>query len=182
MVSVKKESKQPEIVRLAQSKLGLDLRMSQDDSKATTKSKEMISANDARLSRPKSSSSVGNNPSKAADPKMRYTLLDEAENCTFKPKLTSATGESGSRKRSDDDDEKSSFIIRQDATERGRREELEFNMGKAAYDTIVDKKQCPKCTAKQSYDEVKEKRKQCPNCRVQYYVWYFSLSFCYFSY
>ena len=27
---------------------------------------------------------------------------------------------------------------------------------------------CPECGAKQSYDEVKEKRKFCPNCRVEY--------------
>ena len=135
-----------------------------------TKSKDALAANDARLARPKSSSSIGssNNPSRVADPKMRYTLLDEAENCTFRPKLTSSTEESGGRKRGgDNDDEKSSFIVRQEATERGRREELEFSMGQAKYDAVVDKKQCPKCTAKQSYDEVKEKRKPCPTCKVQ---------------
>ena len=40
-------------------------------------------------------------------------------------------------------------------------------MGKAGYDALVDKKQCPNCGAKQSYDEVKEKRKECPNCKVR---------------
>ena len=51
------------------------------------------------------------------------------------------------------------FYYRQEAQERTRRTELDLAIGKAAYDKIIDKKQCPVCTAKQSYDEVKEKRK-----------------------
>lgn len=45
---------------------------------------------------------------------------------------------------------------------------VEFSIGKAKYDARVDKRECPSCGSKQSYDEVKEKRKQCPNCRVEY--------------
>jgi ribosomal protein S27AE len=40
--------------------------------------------------------------------------------------------------------------------------------GEEAYKTVLDKRQCPQCTAVQSYDEVKEKRKLCPNCNVEY--------------
>jgi hypothetical protein len=52
--------------------------------------------------------------------------------------------------------------------ERARREDLLFQIGKKEYDAIVDKKRCPKCGAKKSYDEVKEKKKLCPNCKVLY--------------
>ena len=48
---------------------------------------------------------------------------------------------------------------RQEAQERSRRMEQELAIGKSNYDKIIDKKQCPSCGAKQSYDEVKEKRK-----------------------
>ena len=48
---------------------------------------------------------------------------------------------------------------RQEAQERSRRQEQEQAIGKADYDKMIDKKQCPSCGAKQSYDEVKEKRK-----------------------
>jgi hypothetical protein len=40
--------------------------------------------------------------------------------------------------------------------------------GEEAYKTVLDKRQCPQCTAVQSYDEVKEKRKLCANCNVEY--------------
>jgi uncharacterized protein YbbK (DUF523 family) len=49
--------------------------------------------------------------------------------------------------------------LRQEAQERSRRQEQEQAIGKAEYDKMIDKKMCPSCGAKQSYDEVKEKRK-----------------------
>ena len=79
------------------------------------------------------------------------------------------------REEGNDDDEHKTqqdaqfaFINRQEAEERNRRDELQFQMGKADYDARVDKKRCPQCGAKQSYDEFKEKRKTCPNCRIEY--------------
>ena len=50
-------------------------------------------------------------------------------------------------------------LHRQEAQERSRRQEQDLAIGKADYDKLIDKKQCPSCGAKQSYDEVKEKRK-----------------------
>ena len=61
-----------------------------------------------------------------------------------------------------------SFILRQEANERKRIIEREFQKGKKDYDALVDKKYCPNCKATQSYDEVKEKRKNCPNCQIPY--------------
>ncbi|KAG5190614.1 hypothetical protein JKP88DRAFT_266835 [Tribonema minus] len=40
--------------------------------------------------------------------------------------------------------------------------------GDAGYALVLDKRQCPRCGATQSYDEFKEKRKQCPNCHEAY--------------
>jgi hypothetical protein len=60
------------------------------------------------------------------------------------------------------------FLLRQEANERKRVMERVFQKGKQDYDALVDKKRCPVCTATQSYDEVKEKRKNCSNCQVAY--------------
>ena len=100
------------------------------------------------------------------DPTLRYSLYDDAKECTFKPKIH------GKKKSNSDSDakesEKSRFIERQEAEERHRREDLEDRTGKAAYEASLDKKYCPQCGSKQSYDEVKDKRKECPNCKVEY--------------
>eukprot|EP01039_Chlorochromonas_danica_P003743 gene3743-4092_t len=104
-----------------------------------------------------------------ADKTLRYSTFEEAKECTFRPRLNGRKNER--RDRNDDEakeDPKSSFISRQEAEERNRREELTFMMGKQNYDAKVDKKICPRCGAKQSYDEVREKRKICPNCNVEY--------------
>lgn len=105
---------------------------------------------------------------KKKDPTLQYSLYDDAKECTFKPKLhgnpsSESKGGSGSG-----EDYKSTFIERQEAEERTRRLDLEFRIGKKAYDALLDKKFCSSCGAKQSYDEVKEKRKKCPNCQVEY--------------
>jgi hypothetical protein len=63
---------------------------------------------------------------------------------------------------------KYSFIERQEAVERSRADRQALTAAKASYDALIDKKFCPKCKAKQSYDDVKEKRKKCNNCRVDY--------------
>lgn len=114
----------------------------------------------------------------------RSCFSPDAKNCTFRP----STNESRRKKQvaarkkqeaaasgnnsSDDDEAKGArdqnFLLRQEANERKRQQEMAFQKGKQQYDALVDKKLCPVCTATQSYDEVKEKRKNCPNCQVPY--------------
>ena len=65
-------------------------------------------------------------------------------------------------------EEKDNFIDRQEAKYRQKTEKLSFNIGKANYDAILDKKSCSSCGAKQSYDEYKKKQKKCQNCNVEY--------------
>lgn len=93
-----------------------------------------------------------------------FSKYDDSKECTFKPKLRKKAGAS----RGNDDDAKYSFLDRQEAGERMRREDLQHQIGQTEYEAKVDKKYCPSCGAKQSYDEVKEKRKLCPNCQVEY--------------
>lgn len=108
------------------------------------------------------------------DPTLRYSTYDDAKECTFHPNIGNKKQAKREKKQQDSDDEgkkedpKYSFISRQEAEERIRKEELAYAIGKKDYDAKIDKKICPKCHAKQSYDEVKEKRKLCPNCRVEY--------------
>lgn len=117
--------------------------------------------------------SMQHQPSRAAlkvDPTLAFSTFDDAKECTFQPKIA---GKARKKEKKDDDDgrtedTKYSFINRQEAEERNRRDQLEFKMGQADYDALVDKKACPGCKAKQSYDEFKEKRKACGNCRLEY--------------
>jgi ribosomal protein S27AE len=169
-VSVTKCDTHPDIVKLAKSEFSVKPDSKEKkrpvsasaDAKGLTR--DTTRQNDNRLSRPKQSSSIGGSR-RQSDPELKYTLYDEVQNCTFRPKLTSSTAESKGGNRGDED-EKSNFIQRQEATARNHREEREFKMGQADYNAKIDKKTCPQCGAKQSYDEVKEKRKQCPNCKV----------------
>lgn len=52
--------------------------------------------------------------------------------------------------------------------ERIRLEELAFREGEAKYEALVDKKYCPRCGAKQKFDEVKNKKTKCPVCQEEY--------------
>lgn len=97
-----------------------------------------------------------------------YSRFEDAKECTFRPRVRkTAFNETAA-----DDDEraqrKDNFVERQEAAERGRVSKIEMDIGKAAYDALQDKKFCPQCTAKQSYDDIKEKRKRCNNCNVEY--------------
>eukprot|EP01041_Mallomonas_annulata_P000457 gene457-830_t len=95
-----------------------------------------------------------------------YAKDDDKLNCTFKPQCV--TAQSVEITNDDDDNAKSNFIERQEAFQKELRFSIEKARGKADYDVRLDKKICPICTSKQSYDEVKEKRKKCPNCAVDY--------------
>lgn len=96
------------------------------------------------------------------DPTLRHTTYSDAQNCRFRPitvagikrRKQAAQQSNDSNNDNRKEDSKFSFINRQEADERTRRAELEFQMGKKDYDAIVDKKMCPKCGAKKSYDEV----------------------------
>lgn len=55
-----------------------------------------------------------------------------------------------------------------EAAERARREQLRRTREEAAYLARVDKKECPSCGNPQSYSELTQKRKKCPNCGVTY--------------
>ena len=57
---------------------------------------------------------------------------------------------------------------RQESKELYKHSRLKDEIGKAEYDALVDKKYCPKCGAQQKYDEIKEKKKNCPQCNIQY--------------
>ncbi|KAJ1419340.1 hypothetical protein B484DRAFT_453446 [Ochromonadaceae sp. CCMP2298] len=117
------------------------------------------------------SGSVSRQPSSSdikADPSLRYSRFDDAKECTFRPRIHGKEN-----KKSNDDDEHRddagfAFINRQEAEERNRRDELEFQIGKAKYDALVNKKACPQCGQRQSYDEYKEKRRNCGNCNIEY--------------
>ena len=104
---------------------------------------------------------------------MQYSHPD-AKNCTFMPKTNESKKKKQSESNNDSDDEEAkesrgqNFLLRQEASEKKRINEQTFQTGKQKYDALVDKKRCPVCTATQSYDEVKEKRKRCPNCQVPY--------------
>lgn len=60
------------------------------------------------------------------------------------------------------------FLLRQEGDERARRESLQYEQGRLNFESRLDRKQCPSCGAKQSYDEFKEKRKVCPACELEY--------------
>jgi predicted Zn-ribbon and HTH transcriptional regulator len=60
------------------------------------------------------------------------------------------------------------FIQRMQAAIDSQTLALETARGEKDYKLRLDKKVCPQCGSTQSYDEVQEKRKRCPNCRVNY--------------
>ena len=130
---------------------------SASSSSMEAKEKARLRSSVERLAHPKTSSSSNAK-------RDTYARYDEQKNCVFQPKIvrrsSEASGDSGSNT--------SAFLERQEAAERSRRLEHEFAIGKAKYDALVDKRLCPSCKNKQSYDEVKEKRKTCPNCKLEY--------------
>ncbi|CAE7654921.1 unnamed protein product, partial [Symbiodinium microadriaticum] len=104
------------------------------------------------------------------DKTMVYSSYSDAKNCTFRPRTNESRRKAQQAVDTDEAEAKhtDNFLSRQEAKHRARLDDLEFNMGKKDYEALVDKRYCPSCGAKQSYDEVKEKRKRCPNCNVEY--------------
>ena len=117
--------------------------------------------------------------SKVQDNKKRekFASNDEKVNCTFKPKLGSkkSRDQRGNDSNSDDEanakeakDSYAAFLDRQIQDDRRRRSGIENKRGKEAYDALIDKKYCPNCGGKQSYDEYKERKKKCSVCNVEF--------------
>jgi hypothetical protein len=122
-------------------------------------------------------SQLGRRGGRGREGERMYMRDDDNENCLFQPTTneTKKKTQAGGSSPDDEDNEKSqgstfeSFIARQEANERARRQDNEASKGKEDYEKYsLNKKYCPVCHGKQSYDEVKEKRKNCPNCHVAY--------------
>lgn len=98
-----------------------------------------------------------------------YSRFEDAKECTFHPRVRKTAYSDAPQ---DDDDhhnkKNNNFIERQEAAERGRVNKIQLDIGKSQYEALLDKKFCPQCKAKQSYDDIKEKRKRCNNCNVDY--------------
>jgi hypothetical protein len=60
------------------------------------------------------------------------------------------------------------FLDRMAVAESTRQEKLSRERKSDAYNNYPFKKQCPECTAPQSYDELIEQRTRCPNCAKEY--------------
>ena len=102
----------------------------------------------------------------------KFAKLDDAKECTFKPAIVKKrqNSEGGDDKKEVEVDGKPKFTFmdRMESKEHGRREKLNERIGKKAYDAILDKKYCPGCGAKQSYDQILNKIKKCEDCGIAY--------------
>ena len=112
-----------------------------------------------------------------ADPRLMHAKLDDAKECYFHPRVGGSSGGGGGGKgkhrdeSKDEEESKSSrfsFVMRQENKEKLRLMKLQDRAGKANYDCLVDKKVCPQCRMKQTYEEWKERRKKCPLCSMEY--------------
>jgi hypothetical protein len=108
-----------------------------------------------------------------ADPRLLHAKLDDAKECYFHPRVGGGGGSKGKHRDESKDEEESkssrfSFVMRQENKEKLRLMKLQDRAGKANYDCLVDKKVCPQCRMKQTYEEWKERRKKCPLCSMEY--------------
>ncbi|GAB9472129.1 hypothetical protein Gpo141_00009317 [Globisporangium polare] len=111
--------------------------------------------------------------------KPEFAKLDDNRNCRFKPRFFTGGQQSEKKAKqngSDDDDDNNNnanqrsedFVRRMEAAERAKNEQLRRTREEMAYLARVDKKECPMCGNPQSYSELSQKRKKCPNCGVTY--------------
>ena len=108
-----------------------------------------------------------------ADPRLMHAKLDDAKECYFHPHVGRGGGGGKGKHRDESKDEEESksrfsFVMRQENKEKLRVMKLQDRVGKAEYDCLVDKKVCPQCRMKQTYEEWKERRKKCPICSMEY--------------
>ncbi len=109
----------------------------------------------------------------ANDPTLRYSLYDDAKECTFKPmhskrQQTESKGDDSEAKDNDSNARFLRFIGNIESKERSKLHDLETARGKEEYKQKLDKKNCPSCGAEQSYDDIQEKRNKCLGCNVAY--------------
>eukprot|EP00753_Platysulcus_tardus_P008110 PLAT15631.1.p1 GENE.PLAT15631.1~~PLAT15631.1.p1 ORF type:complete len:542 (+),score=193.62 PLAT15631.1:48-1673(+) len=97
--------------------------------------------------------------------KWAFSKLEEAKESRFKPRVNARSRQLVSAKGEDADGR---FLARMDTSSKQQRREREFKSGEADYKARVDKKTCRQCGAKQSYEEVLEKRDRCPTCGLKY--------------
>lgn len=104
--------------------------------------------------------------------RLLHAKLDDAKECYFHPRVGSGGSKGKHRDESKDEEESKSsrfsFVMRQENKEKLRLMKLQDRAGKANYDCLVDKKVCPQCRMKQTYEEWKERRKKCPLCSMEY--------------
>jgi hypothetical protein len=93
----------------------------------------------------------------------RYAKESDNQNCKFRPAIKGAKPEAPTWKKVGEE-----FLARASALEVDKQKKLSTTRGNEQYDTRLDKKICPKCGNKQSYDEIVDRRKACPNCRESY--------------
>ncbi|POM59952.1 Cleavage induced Predicted protein [Phytophthora palmivora] len=113
-------------------------------------------------------------------PRHEFARLDDNRHCRFTPRLHNSSSTKKQSNNDSDDEEgpggskgaalrrNEDFVRRQEAAERARREQLRRTREEAAYLDRVDKKECPSFCNPQSYSELTQKRKKCPNCGVTY--------------
>jgi len=113
-------------------------------------------------------------------PRQDFARLDDNRHCRFTPRLHNSSSKKALPSSDSDEEDglggkrgaalrrNEDFVRRMEAAERARREQLRRTREEAAYLARVDKKECPRCGNPQSYSELTQKRKKCPNCGVTY--------------
>ncbi|CEG43209.1 uncharacterized protein PHALS_13422 [Plasmopara halstedii] len=108
-----------------------------------------------------------------------FARFDDERHCRFHPRLHNYSSKKASQSSPDDEGGRvgdkvdfhrlnDNFIRRMEAGERARQEQLRRTREEAAYSCRLDKKECHTCGNTQSYSELTQKRKKCPNCGVTY--------------
>lgn len=106
-----------------------------------------------------SSTKTTRSSNKSGTPK-RFIKEDDEKNCTFQPKINRS---SRSMVRNS-----GPCLQRFETAHEVKEQALKTKRGKAEYEKRVDKKVCPQCHATQSYDEVKNRKNKCRDCKVAY--------------
>jgi len=104
---------------------------------------------------------------KKRDPTLKYLLLEEALECERKPFKSKAWAESTSAATKDEEKD-SGFTERMEGQERARRQAMEDRINQENYDLRLDRKECPNCHSKQSYNELKMKIMKCTICNEEF--------------
>lgn len=108
---------------------------------------------------------------KASDKEWKYLLYEEAEECTFKPKLhayTNSENKSTGNSSKPKDIRIKEWLASVETKERTRRTMMEKEIGERDYKAMNNKKWCPICQKTQTYDEYAADKKKCSECKVSF--------------